>query len=202
VKAAVKAAVKAPGAKPASPRGAPGQAKAAPRLPIDSSLFFKLIRLVNLTARPFVEGLARSQALSLSEWRAMVVLASHPGAAAHEVAEHTGLDKMSVSRAIAALGSQGRVLKTPDPADARRVQLRLSAAGRRLFEAIGQRAAQRELQLFSSLGPQEQQLLEAAVDKLVAALVVADQAPSASQPTSGLEPKQTGLRRARKRAAG
>jgi DNA-binding MarR family transcriptional regulator len=141
------------------------------RLPIDSSLFFKLIRLVNLTARPFVEGLARSHALSLNEWRAMVVLASHPGVAAREVAEYTGLDKMSVSRAIAALDRQGRVLKSADPADARRVQLRLSAAGRKLFEAIGARAGAREVQLFSSLGATEQRQLGLAVDKLIAALV-------------------------------
>ncbi len=143
-------------------------------MPIDSSLFFKLIRLVNLTARPFVEGLARSHVLSLNEWRAIVVLASHPGVVSREVAEYTGMDKMSVSRAIAALAKHGRVLKTADPVDARRVQLRLSAAGRKLFEVIGTRASAREALLFSSLDAQEQRQLGLAVDKLVAAAVAVE----------------------------
>ena len=80
-----------------------------PRLLADDSLFFKLVRVVNLTARPFVETLSRQHQLSLNEWRVMVVLASHPGVAAHEVAEITGLDKMSVSRALAALERRRRV---------------------------------------------------------------------------------------------
>ena len=51
------------------------------RLPYDGELFFKLVRVVNLTARPFVETLARRHRLSLNEWRVMIVLASHPGSA-------------------------------------------------------------------------------------------------------------------------
>jgi DNA-binding MarR family transcriptional regulator len=146
----------------------------AANLPIDSSLFFKLVRLVNLTARPFVENLSRSHALSLNEWRTMVVLASHPGVAAREVADYTGLDKMSVSRAIAALGQHRRITKTPDPSDARRVQLRLNAAGRKLFETIGQRAGAREAQLFSGLSESEHTRLAQAVDKLTAAIEAAE----------------------------
>ena len=62
----------------------PARRRAA-ALPVDSSLFFKLVRVVNLTARPFVETLARTHQLSLNEWRVMVVLASHPGVAASDV---------------------------------------------------------------------------------------------------------------------
>ncbi len=140
------------------------------RLPIDSSLFFKLVRVVNLTARPFVETLSREHVLSLNEWRAMVVLASHPGVAAREVAEFTGLDKMSVSRAIAALARAGRIVKQRDPADARRTPLRLSAAGRRLFETLGRQAAAREAQLFGAIGADELVRVEATIDRLIVAL--------------------------------
>lgn len=140
------------------------------RLPIDSSLFFKLARLVNLTARPFLETLSRTHQLSLNEWRVMVVLASHPGCAAHEVAEATGLDKMSVSRALAALARRARVRREPDPADARRTLLRLSAAGQRLFEAIAPAAVHREAQLFAGIGEADQATLARLVDQLAAAL--------------------------------
>ena len=144
------------------------------RLPIDSSLFFKLVRVVNLTARPFIETLARRHRLSLNEWRSMVVLASHGEAAASDIAEHTGLDKMSVSRAVAALQRHGRLLRRPDPADARRTLLRLSAPGRRLFEEIGRSATEREGQLFGRLGAAELAQLDATMDRLIEALGEAD----------------------------
>jgi DNA-binding MarR family transcriptional regulator len=140
------------------------------RLPIDSSLFFKLVRVVNLTARPFVETLSREHELSLNEWRVMVVLASHPGVAATEVADHTGLDKMSVSRAIAALARHDRLDKDVDGADARRTLLRLSTTGSALYRRIGALAAQREAELFGGVSATELAATAAVMDKLIASL--------------------------------
>jgi DNA-binding MarR family transcriptional regulator len=147
-------------------RAAPARAA----LPIDSSLFFKLVRVVNLTARPFVETLARTHHLSLNEWRVMVVLASHPGVAARDLANATGLDKMSVSRAIAALARRRRLVKQTDPKDARRTLLWLNATGQRLFKTIGTQASAREAQLFGSVSPEELAQLDRVVDKLIGAL--------------------------------
>lgn len=137
-------------------------------LPVDHSLFFKLVRLVNLTARPFVEQLSRPHRLTLNEWRAMVVLASHPGVAAREIAGHTGLDKMSVSRAVAGLEREGRIRREPDPADARRTRLWLSDAGQALYLEIGESGAQREQQLFAGTSAAEQAQMHAIVDRLLA----------------------------------
>ncbi len=145
----------------------PGSTAAGARLPIDDSLFFKLVRLVNLTARPFVESLAKAHHQSLNEWRSMLVLASHPGVAAREVADHTGLDKMSVSRALAALDRDGRLVKSADPLDARRTQLWLSAEGLALFETIALPAAHREAQLYAALSAEELAQMHALVDRLV-----------------------------------
>lgn len=139
-------------------------------LPIDDSLFFKLVRVVNLTARPFVETLSRTHRLTLNEWRTMVVLASHPGVAATDVVEATGLDKMSVSRAIAALARQGRLVKEADPAEARRARLTLSDTGEALYRRIGAAAAVREAQLFAGVSAAEQAQMGRTLDRLIAAL--------------------------------
>ena len=139
-------------------------------LPIDGSLFFKLVRVVNLTARPFVETLSRAHRLSLNEWRSMVVLASRPGVAATDIVEATGLDKMSVSRALAALARQGRLLKQADPADARRARLTLSPAGQALYRRIGASATVREAQLFAGVTTAEQAQMGRTLDRLIAAL--------------------------------
>lgn len=152
-----------------SPRSAAGRA-----LPADSSLFFKLVRVVNLTARPFVETLGRAHQLSLNEWRVMVVLANHPGVAASDLAQATGLDKMSISRAIAALSRRGRLVKEADAGDGRRTLLWLNAEGLRVFETIGTLAKQREGQLFGRIDAAELQQLERSVDRLLASLSEAE----------------------------
>lgn len=152
-----------------------GRRRAA-ALPVDSSLFFKLVRVVNLTARPFVETLARTHQLSLNEWRVMVVLASHPGVAASDLALATGLDKMSISRAIAALSRHGRIVKNADAADARRTLLCLSADGQGVFQTIGERAKQREAQLFGGIDGAELAQLDRLVEKLLGALSEPEQA--------------------------
>lgn len=139
-------------------------------LPVDSSLFFKLVRVVNLTARPFQAGLGKAHQLTLNEWRVMVVLASHPGSAATDIAEITGLDKMSVSRALSGLRKLGRVRLQSDDADLRRSKVYLTAAGKKLYARIGAQAQQREAQLFSGLSAQEHEAMGATLDKLVSAL--------------------------------
>jgi DNA-binding MarR family transcriptional regulator len=139
----------------------------ASRLPTDVSTFFKIIRLVNLTARPFVERVGKTHHLTLNEWRVMVALASHPGIAATEVTDITGMDKMSVSRAIAGLVSRERLDKTPDVSDGRRILLRLSKAGVALFETIGPHAKAREEKLFATLGQAGVRELDAMLDRVL-----------------------------------
>ena len=143
-------------------------------LPMDDSIFFKLVRVVNLTARPFAESIGQANRITLNEWRVMLVLASHPGAAAQEVASHTGLDKMSVSRALAGLARHGRLVKKIDAADKRRSCLWLSAAGERVYEKIGVGGKAREAQLFSAVGRGDIEHLARTLDTLIATLLAAD----------------------------
>jgi len=141
---------------------------------LDDSLFFKLVRVVNLTARPFNEGIGRRHDLSLSDWRVMMVLGSHPGTTASDVCQHTGMDKMSVSRAIAALARRRRVTRKSDPTDGRRTLVWLSSAGQRLFDELSVSARERERQVFRGVGAQEQARLSETLDRLIDALQTAD----------------------------
>ena len=144
--------------------------RAVKTLPLDSSLFFKLVRLVNLTARPFHEGVGKAHHLTLNEWRAMVVLASHAGCAATDVAEQTGLDKMSVSRALAGLEKRGRIQRDADARDQRRSHLKLTPAGRKLFATIGIKATEREALMFAALTSTELAGISSTMDKLIDAV--------------------------------
>lgn len=137
-------------------------------------LFFKLVRVVNLTARPFHEKVGREHHLTLNEWRVMAVLGGEPGLNATQIADFTGLDKMAVSRALAGLGRHGRVQRQDDPTDRRRSRLYLTAAGKALHETVGALGRQREAALFEGVNADELARLDATLDKLIAAVQRAD----------------------------
>lgn len=142
--------------------------------PLGETVLFRLIRLVNLAARPFLERIGRTHALSLPEWRVLIVLARHPRATGAAIAFASGLDKMAVSRAIAALERAGRIVRRPDPDDRRMDRISLSPAGRRVYEAIAASAREREATILDALTGPERDGLAALVDRLIAGVVAAD----------------------------
>ncbi|MDM0115797.1 MarR family winged helix-turn-helix transcriptional regulator [Variovorax sp. J22R133] len=138
------------------------------------SVFLKLVRVVNLTARPFAQRVGRAHQLTLNEWRTMNVLGAHPGCTASQVAERTGLDKMSVSRALVGLQRAKRLQRHGDPTDQRCSRLYLTTAGKELFGLVRGHARQREEELFGDVAQAELAQLSATLDKLIAAVSRSD----------------------------
>jgi len=130
-------------------------------------LFFKLVRVVNLTARPFQQRVGRQHQLTLNEWRAMAALGERPGLTATQVADTTGLDKMAVSRALAGLKRHKRLQRHDDPTDQRRSRLYLTAAGKALCATVSTLGREREAQLFAGVDAQELARMSATLDKLI-----------------------------------
>ena len=170
----------------ATPKPAAGSGRAAP--PPDRTLLFAMVRLVNLAARPFQEGIGRRHRLGLSEWRTLAVLHSHPGSAATDIAQMTGLDKMTVSRALASLEQAGRLARRPDRRDGRRALATLTPAGRRLFTALSGEAGTREAAVTGTLSTAERLRLLRLVQRMTDALLAADgaQAPPEAAALSGI----------------
>jgi DNA-binding MarR family transcriptional regulator len=143
-------------------------------MPDGDLLFFKLVRVVNLTARPFAQRVGREHKLSLNEWRVMALVGGRPGCTASQVAELSGLDKMAVSRALAGLQRAKRLQRHGDPTDQRRSRLYLSASGKALYAIAHARAREREAQLFEGMTAPEREQLSAMLDKLIASVQKAD----------------------------
>jgi DNA-binding MarR family transcriptional regulator len=133
-----------------------------------------MVRLVNLAARPFQEGIGRRHRLGLSEWRTLAVLHAHPGSAAVDIAHRTGLDKMSVSRALASLERAGRLVRRVDPSDGRRALATLTPAGRALFRALRGSAREREEAVTGSLTAAQKRQLAAALERMTRSVLEAD----------------------------
>jgi DNA-binding MarR family transcriptional regulator len=139
-------------------------------------LFFKLVRVVNLTARPFQESVGRQHQLTLNEWRVLSLLGAEPGLTATQVAELTGMDKMGASRAIAGLSRRRRLQRREDPADQRRSRLYLTSAGKALCSTVGELAKAREAALFARVKPADLGRLDGILDSLLASVAADGQA--------------------------
>lgn len=128
---------------------------------------FKLLLIANLLARPFIERIGPERDLSLPEWRCLVALQSRGALSNIEVAELTGLDPMSVSRALDRLRRNGRVERTRDPADARRQINQLTASGRSTHRAVVKLARQRQEEMIGGLGRDDIRLFDETLNRII-----------------------------------
>ena len=121
---------------------------------------YQLSILANTVSRALAERYGEEFGLSIAQWRVMAVLGREGGLSAGEVAERTAMDKVGVSRAVAALSKSGRVSQRTDPDDGRRRHLRLTAAGRRVYRRIVPRAREFERAFIERLDVRERSMLE------------------------------------------
>ncbi|MBS0381302.1 MAG: MarR family transcriptional regulator [Proteobacteria bacterium] len=108
--------------------------------------------------------------LGTTEWRVMAVLARYDGdgLSARAVARLTAMDKVAISRALARLVANGRVLRRTHRGDKRRSVLRLSAEGWRIHDVVAPLARQHERAFLERLDADEQRALARILDKLLA----------------------------------
>ncbi len=128
----------------------------------------RLLKLTNLVAKPFLANIAHQHDITLTEWRTLVVLANHPGLAAQDIAEITGLHPMNISRAVAGLRRAGRIRDERDPENHRRSLLWLTKKGEETFRAIAPSSEAQQAFLLEPLTDDEVATLARVVDKLLA----------------------------------
>ncbi len=141
----------------------------AERLVLERFVPYRLSILSNRVSRAIAARYAEAFDLSIPEWRIIAVLGRRPGLTAKEIAEATEMDKVAVSRAVARLAASRRIEAEPDPDDARRQILHLSAAGAAVHAKIAPIALACEERLLASLAPRERVELDALLDRLLLA---------------------------------
>jgi len=105
--------------------------------------------------------------LSVPQWRVMAVLGRFAPLSANQVCERTVMDKVAVSRAVAALLERGLIERTVDSIDRRRSALRLTTKGRSTHQQIVPLALEYERRLLAALSPAERASLSTILDKLL-----------------------------------
>jgi DNA-binding MarR family transcriptional regulator len=108
----------------------------------------------------------RRHGLAVTEWRTMAVLGRFPSLSASEVCEHTGMDKVAVSRAVARLLERGLLQRRIHSDDRRRSVLALSPAGVAVHDEIAPMVLSCEQELLSPLDQAEREQLDQLLTKL------------------------------------
>jgi len=105
-------------------------------LELERFLPYRLSVLANTMSAAIASMYAERFELSIPEWRVVAVLARSPGMSAAQVAARTAMDKVAVSRAVAALVRARRVERSVEEADRRRTHLRLTPKGTAVYREV------------------------------------------------------------------
>jgi DNA-binding MarR family transcriptional regulator len=138
------------------------------RIELERFLPYRLSVLTNLVSGAIADVYQQRFNLTIPEWRVIAVLAHHPGLSAAEVAAHTRMDAVAVSRAVTRLLRASRIRRSIAAEDRRRSVLRLSASGDAVYREIAPVALHYERSLLEGLAAAEVGQLDSILGKLMA----------------------------------
>lgn len=159
------------GAEASAPAGAEKPASGDEK----AAMLHRLLKLTNRLMAPFSTHLAHRYRISLNEFRMLMTIGALGRTASHQLAEMTGVNVMSVSRAVATLERHGRIEVAPDPANRRRKWLTLTEEGRWLYDTMRPQTVKVADYLLSDLSDAEFRQLRGLVDRLIATLEAHDE---------------------------
>ena len=139
------------------------------------AMLHELLKLTNRLMAPFSTHLAHRYKISLNEFRMLMTIGALGQTASHELADMTGVNVMSVSRAVATLERHGRIEVVPDPKNRRRKWLTLTEEGRRLYEIMRPQSEKVADYLFSDLSEAETEQLAKILTHLIDTLEATDE---------------------------
>jgi DNA-binding MarR family transcriptional regulator len=128
---------------------------------------FQLGVVANRVSQAIAKIIDRKFDLHIPEWRMLVALVNHPPCSANEVGNRTSMDRARVSRAQQRLVDLKLITAVEDPADKRRVVLRLTEKGRQITEALVPNALKTAEWLAEVLDAGERRQLERILDKFL-----------------------------------
>ena len=137
-------------------------------LRLESFLPYRLSLLSNAVSGAIAGIYGDKFAISMPEWRIMMILAEYPGISADEVCRRTKIEKSVVSRAVARLIKRHLINRDMDEKDRRRSILRLSETGLSVYDEVMPIARDYEAKLLADLTAEELETFNAMIDKLMA----------------------------------
>lgn len=135
-------------------------------LHLEKFLPYRLSVVTNRISGALSRHYADRFGIGIPEWRVIANLGRHPGITANDVVERSAMDKVTVSRAVAALEEKGLLAREKDAGDKRKSRLTLSEKGAKVYAEIAPLALGFERDLLTALSTDEAAQLERIIDKL------------------------------------
>ena len=136
-------------------------------LQLESFLPYRLSLLSNLISGAIAAVYGDKFAISMPEWRIMMILAEYPDISADEVCRRTKIEKSVVSRAVARLLGRHLINRDVDDKDRRRSILRLSGTGLSVYDEVMPIARDYEAELLADLTAEELEYFNKMIDRLM-----------------------------------
>lgn len=128
---------------------------------------FRLNRLSAEVSAALSEEYRARYGLDIPEWRVLATLGfGNASCSAQFIVESTRTHKSTISRAVTNLLARGLLERIGSSDDRRAFELKLSRAGRKLFDELWPRLLAKEGEILSCLSPQERKQLAAILNKL------------------------------------
>lgn len=136
------------------------------RLTLDHFLPYRLSVASNAVSQKISNAYRKRYGLKIAEWRLITILAETERATPARLGEATRMDKITISRAAAALIERGLVAADDNPADGRSHFLSLTDDGRTLYAEIAPLALATEAELLRDFTSDERSLLDSMLRRL------------------------------------
>lgn len=128
---------------------------------------FRLNRLSAEVSAALSDEYRARYGLEIPEWRVLATLGfGNASCSAQFIVESTRTHKSTISRAVTNLLQRGLLERIGSSDDRRAFELRLSRAGRKLFDQLWPRLLAKEGEILSCLSAQERRQLAAILNKL------------------------------------
>ncbi|GGK75088.1 MarR family winged helix-turn-helix transcriptional regulator [Amphritea balenae] len=144
----------------------PAATAAEPQLNLSQFFPYRLSTLEMSVSQAVAQLYTGRFKMTRQEWRIMAALGSNHSMSAKEIAAHSSLEKMQVSRAISGLKKAELINQQEDPDDRRYTKLSLTDKGLNIYRQIVPLALAREAFILSDLSDEEQQQLFFLMDKV------------------------------------
>lgn len=133
---------------------------------LERFLPYRLSVVTNRISGALSRHYAERFGISIPEWRVIANLGRYPGLTANDVVERAAMDKVTVSRAVAALEEKGLLSREKDAGDKRKSRLTLSDKGTAVYAEIAPLALGFERDLLTALTAEEAAQLDRIIGKL------------------------------------
>ncbi|MET3827305.1 MULTISPECIES: MarR family winged helix-turn-helix transcriptional regulator [Sphingomonas] len=135
-------------------------------LKLDQFLPYRLSIVSNRVSSAVASTYQALFGLKIPEWRLVAIIAEGEGATQQALGVATRMDKVTVSRAAAALVERGLIERRPNANDQRSHMLTLTEAGRTLYENVAPKALELESQVFAGFTAAEIKAFRAMLDRI------------------------------------